>query len=179
MNFRNVDVNIAPRHIFPWVKQHIQVDGKDMFDVTRSLSLSSATTNIRDAGSRDLVTRISRSSLYKAAYEVETADRTYIIRKVSYYQWECRCKKEVLMINRLGGSKCVLSQEGRQMAIMSLSSNLPFVDDKNTYIRVNSGKYLLLSIASALILKGFGINPDFLFLNSDKLNPIHTVELAR
>lgn len=179
MNFRSVDVNIAPRHIFPWVKQCIQVDGKDTFDVTRSLSLFSATTNIHDSGSRDLVTRISRSSLYKAAYEVETADRTYIIRKVSYYQWECHCKKEVLIINRLGGIKCVLSREGRQMAIMSLNSNLPFVDDKNTYIRVNREKYLHLSIAAALILKGFGFNIDPLFLNSDKLNPIHTVELAR
>lgn len=179
MNFRSVNVTIAPRHILPWVKQPIQVDGIDTFDVTRSLSLLSATTNVHDSKSRDLVIRISRSSLYKAEYEVETPECTYSISKVSYWQWECRRKKEVLMINRLGGAKCVLSREGRQMAILSLKSNLPFIDDRNTYIRVNSEKYLHLTIAAALILSGYGINMNPLFLNNNKLSPIHTVELAR
>ena len=179
MNFRSVNVSISPRHIFPWVKQHIQVDGVNTFDVKRSLSLLSATTDVHDSDSRDLVIRISRTSMYKADYEVETPDCIYSICKVSYWQWECRSKKESLMINRLGGIKCVLSREGRQMAILSLNSNLPFVDDRNTYIRVNSKKYLHLAIASALILKGYGINMNPLFLNNDKLSPIHTVELAR
>ena len=179
MNFRSVNVSIGPRHLFPWIKQHIQVDGKDTFAATRSLSPLSSTTDVRDITSGDLVVRVSRTSVYKASYEVETAERTYTLRKVSYWHWECACKKDVLTINRLGGSKCVLSRHGRQMAIMSLNSNLPFVEDKCSYVKVHSEKYLFLSIAAALILKGSAFNIDPLFLSNNKLSPIHSVELAR
>lgn len=82
------------------------------------------------------------------------------------------------MINRLGAVKCVLSEQGKQLAIMSLNTNLPFVEDRNTYLRVNSESYLHLSIAAALIVKGFGINLNPLFLNNNKLSPIRSVELV-
>lgn len=83
------------------------------------------------------------------------------------------------MVNRLGGIKCVLSQEGRQLAIMSLGTNLPFVKDRNTYIRVNSDDYLHIAIASALLISGFGININPLLLNNNKMSSsMRPIEIA-
>jgi hypothetical protein len=61
---------------------------------------------------------------------------------------------------------------------MSLHSNIPFLEERNTYIRVNNKKYMYLSIAAALILKGSGLHFSSL-LQENKLSSIRTVELAR
>jgi len=126
-----------------------------------------------------MVFRVIRPKLHKSEYKVETANVVYTLRRISYWQWECYSKKDKLYINRLGGTKCVLSQQGLQMAIMSLNTNLPFVEDRNTYVRVNNKKYMCLSVAAALILKGSGINLNSLLLDQHKLSPIRSVKLAR
>jgi len=178
MNFRSVNVIIKPRHIFPWRKQKIQVEGLHMLYARRCLRLFSSAIELRDQQSGDLMVRISQPKLYKAEYMVENAHTTYTIRKVSYWHWECYSPNEQLAINRLSGIKCILSEQGRQIAIMSLNSNIPFLEDRNTYIRVNNEKYMYLSIAAALILKGTGIHFNSL-LQQNKLSPIRTLELAR
>lgn len=179
MNFRSFNVIIEPQHFFPWKKQKIQVDGADMLDVKRSFWFFSKATEVVDCHSRELVLRITQPKIHRAEYQVETAKRTYIVRKLSYWHWECQAPKDKLIINRLGGIKCVLSQQERQIAIMSLNANIPFLEDRNTYLRVNNEKYMYLSIAAALILKGSGIHFNSLLPNQGKLSPIRTVELAR
>ncbi len=178
MHFRSVNVTIRPRQFLPWMKQLIQVDGDDTFEIKRRFHFFSLTTCIQDLKSREQVIKIRQPRAHKTVFEVTTPSSTFTIRKVSYWQWECRCKDDIIMINRLGAVKCVLSEQGKQLAIMSLNTNLPFVEDRNTYLRVNSESYLHLSIAAALIVKGFGINLNPLFLNNNKLSPIRSVELV-
>jgi len=179
MNFRNINVIIEPPHFFSWKKQSIQVDGSPMFEVRRSLRFFSIVNEVHDSHARKMVFRVIRPKLHKSEYKVETANVVYTLRRISYWQWECCSENDKLYINRLGGTKCVLSKQGRQMAIMSLNTNLPFVEDRNTYIRVNNEKYLYLSVAAALILKGSGINLNSLLPEQHKLSPIRSVKLAR
>lgn len=178
MSFRSINVIIKPRHFFPWVTQKIQVDGQEAFTIKRSYGLFSATTEVCEYVSKQIEIKIKKPLIYRSFFEVNVVDRTYKIRKLSYWQWECCCEQETIMVNRLGGIKCVLSQEGRQLAIMSLNTNLPFVKDRNTYIRVNSDDYLHLSIAVALLVNGFGLNINPLFLNNSKLSSMRPVEIA-
>jgi len=178
MHFRSVNVLIRPRPLFPWSKQIIQVDGQNMFNIKRTYSLFSISTQVSKISDNELFVNIKQPRAHQTTFEVQIPQRTYSVRKVSYWHWECRCQQEVIMINRLSGIKCVLSQEGRQLAIMSLNTSLPFVEDRNTYIRVNSETYLPLSIAAALIVKGYGINFNTFLLNDPKLSPIRPVELV-
>lgn len=178
MSFRSINVIIKPRHFFPWITQKIQVDGQEAFTVKRHYGLFSLSTTVCSQSTKQIEIKITQPLLYRSVFEVAMDDRTYKIRKISYWQWECRCDEEVILINRLGGIKCVLSQDGRQLAIMSLNTNLPFVQDKNTYIRVNSDEYLHLSIAAGLLVSGFGLNINPLFLNNSKLSPMRPVEIA-
>jgi len=179
MSVRSINVVIKPRHFFPWVKQKIQVDGQDTFNVKRSYSPLYSYTQIEQADIHSSVVKIERSLLKCSVCQVSTPERTYKVRKISYWQWECRCDNETIMVNRLGGIKCVLSKEGRQQAIMSLGSNMPFVKDKNTYIRVNCDEYLHIAMAVALVINGFGINASPLMLNnSNELSPMRAVEIA-
>lgn len=179
MNFRSVNVIIEPLHFFSWRKQSIQVDGNSMLELRRSFRLFSLVNKVVDTRTRQEVLRVYRPKLHKYEYKLETANQVYTLRRVSYWQWECCSKKDKLYVNRLGGTKCVLSHQGRQMAIMSLNSSMPFVQDRNTYIRVNNEKYIYLSIAAALILKGSGLNLNSLLPDQQKLNSIRSVKLAR
>lgn len=178
MSFRSINVIIKPRHFFPWITQKVQVDGQEAFHVKRNYGLFSLTTHVCGYSTKQIVIKIKQPFLYRSAFEVEMADKTYKVRKISYWQWECCCKQEVVLLNRLGGIKCVLSQEGRQLAILSLNTNLPFVKDRNTYIRVNSDEYLHLSIATALLVNGFGFNINPLFFNNNELTSMRPVEIA-
>ncbi|MDF9801177.1 hypothetical protein OKW21_006440 [Catalinimonas alkaloidigena] len=179
MSFRSINVIIEPRHFFPWIAQKIQVDGQATFYVKRTYRLLSATTKVKRINPRGLEIKIHKPFIHSSGFEIITAGKNYRIRKISYWQWECRCEEEVIMVNRLGGIKCVLSQEGRQLAIMSLGTNLPFVKDRNTYIRVNSDDYLHIAIASALLISGFGININPLLLNNNKMSSsMRPIEIA-
>jgi len=179
MDYRSINVSISPRHILPWIRQQVQVDGQAMFYISRRLSISSLTTNIYDTDSSDPIVKIHRDSLRRRVYSIETADQYFTVRKLSYWQWECRGEEETIMINRLGGFKCVLSDSGRQTALIALGSSLPLCNDRHTHIKVNDRKYLFLAIAASLILKSQGLDITPLLLKSNKLNPIRTVEFAR
>ncbi len=178
MSFRSINITIKPRHFFPWVSQKIQVDGQEAFVVKRHYGLLSARTEVCKHASKEIEISIKQPFIYRAVFEVALAKRLHKIRKLSYWQWECRCGEEVVTITRLGGIKCVISQEGRQLAIMSLNTNLPFVKDKNTYIRVNSDDYLHLSIVAGLLVSGFGFDINPLLLTNDKLSAMRPVEIA-
>lgn len=178
MSFRSINVIIRPRHFFPWVPQKIQVDGQTAFYVKRNYGFFSISTRVERIHPKGLELKIHQPFIHRSVYEVSTADKLYKIRKISYWQWECRCNEEVMMVNRLGGIKCVLSQEGRQLAIMSLGTNLPFVNDRNTYIRVNSDEYLHVALAASLLISGFGFNINPLLLNNNKLSSMRPIEIA-
>lgn len=178
MSFRSINVIVKPRHFFPWISQKIQVDGQAMFHAKRSYGFFSSQTKVEKLHAAGVEFQIHQPNIYRAVYELHTADKIYKIRKVSYWHWECHCGKDVIVINRLGGIKCVLSQEGRQLAIMSLGTNLPFIKDRNTYLRVNGDDYLHIALASALLLSGFGFNINPLLLNNSKLSSMRPIEIA-
>lgn len=178
MNFRSANVKIT-RSRLPWKKQCIQVDGVAAFDAKKSYRLISSVTTVSELQTDKAVIRIEQPRYYKSIYHVYTQGHDYTISRLSHWQWECRSKQNVYMISRIGGIKCIISHEGRQMAIMSLNTNLPFTEDRNTYIRVNEQRHLNVSIAAALVVKPFGISLDTLTLNNNKLVTIPKLELAR
>jgi hypothetical protein len=173
----SINVKIATRSFFPWEKQKIQVEGEDMFAVKRSYRLFSGITRICVIESGDTAVRITQPRLPKSDFEVEMADKHYRVRRISYWQWECRSEHECIMLHRMGGMKCILTQNGRQLAIMTLGSDMPFVEDNYTYLRVNSDENLHLAMATALIVKSIGVHIKPL-LNEAPLRPMQAVELA-
>ncbi|MFP4092105.1 MAG: hypothetical protein ACLFUB_09760 [Cyclobacteriaceae bacterium] len=178
MPFHSINVTIEPRSFFPWQSQKIQVEGKDMFFVERSYRLLSGKTYVKEYSTVKKVISIYQPRLQSTRFLLDISDKQYHIRRISYWQWECRCGNEYIMLNRLGGLKCILTHNGRQLAIMSLGSQLPFVADPNTYLRVNGEDKLHLAIATALIVKSISIHFNPMLLDNSQLRPIQSVELA-
>lgn len=178
MPFHSINVTIEPRSFFPWQRQKIQVEGEDTFFVERSYRLLSGKTCVKECSTGKEVISIHQPRLQSTRFLLDTSDRQYHVRRISYWQWECRCGNEYTMLNRLGGLKCILTHNGRQLAIMSLGSQLPFVADPNTYLRVNGKDNLHLAIATALIVKSISVHFNPMLLDDQQLRPMQSVELA-
>lgn len=162
-------VTIGARSIFPWSPQRIWVDDQPHYTVQRPVSLTLGSLTVKDLH-KSSVFSLKKSQPFIPTYLMsgsETSD--IVIRKVSPGYWVCSSNDCCWEVHRYSSIKCILSTEGRQMAIMSLSASLPFVSDGKIYLRVHDSRHLNISVAVALLINGFGINLNPVLLNNNKV----------
>ena len=171
----SLSVTIDSRSWLPWTSQKVQVEDKLCFEVRRPWSLRWGPLTLKST-TGDTVFTLQKERAFVPEYHLlPTEEHPITIRKVSLGYWTCQDNKHTYEVHRYGSIKCILACEGRQLAIMSLSANLPFVDEGKTYLRVHDPEHLNLSIAVALLVDGFGLNLNPVLLNNNKATSVQTV----
>lgn len=163
------NVTIGTRSFFPWSLQHVWVDDKPYYTVQRPVSLTLGRLKVKDLR-RNLIFSLKKSQPFIPTYHMSGSEMPpVVIRKVSPGYWLCSNEDCCWEVRRYSSIKCILTTEGRQMAIMSLSAGLPFMSDGKIYLRVHDSKHLNISVAVALLINGFGINLNPILLNNNKV----------
>ena len=162
-------VTIGARSFLPWSSQSVWVDDKPCYTVQRPISLTLGRLVVKDLEG-NLVFSLKKNQPFIPAYLMsgsETSD--VVIRKASPGYWVCSNDNCCWEVHRYSSIKCIVTTEGRQIAIMSLSASLPFMNDGKIYLRVHDGRHLNISVAAALLIDGFGINLNPILLNNNKV----------
>jgi hypothetical protein len=162
-------VTIGARSFLPWSSQSVWVDDKPRYTVQRPISLTLGRLVVKDLQG-NLVFSLRKSQPFIPTYFMsgsETSD--VIIRKASPGYWVCSSDNCCWEVHRYSSIKCIVTTEGRQIAIISLSASLPFMNDGKVYLRVHDGQHLNISVAAALLIDGFGINLNPILLNNNKV----------
>lgn len=96
---------------------------------------------------------------FSSSYELKEPDGSVVsLHHLQPGHWICESPDWTMEVYRLSGSKCVLSKNGTQVAIMSIQPGLAWFNDHQIRIRVNEAPYLHLSIAVALLLDHFSLH---------------------
>lgn len=162
-------VTIGARSFFPWSPQHIWVDDKLHYTVQRPVSLTLGRLTVKGLDGSPVFS-LKKSQPFIPTYLMSSSETSdIIIRKASPGYWVCSNDDCCWEVHRYSSIKCILTTEGRQMAIMSLSVSLPFMNDGKIYLRVHDSRHLNVSVAAALLIDGFGINLNPILLNNNKV----------
>ena len=171
----SLSVTIDSRSWLPWTCQKVQVEDKPCFEVRRPWSLRWSPLTMKNMAGNTVFT-LQKERAFVSEYQLLPIEKHPItIRKVSLGYWICEEGERTYEVHRYGSIKCILACEGRQLAIMSLCANLPFMDEGKTYLRVHNREHLNLSIAVALLIDGFGLNLNPVLLNNNKATSVQTV----
>ncbi len=166
---KSVSVTVDARSFAPWSTQYVHVEDQKCYRIIRPLSLTFGHLRVRDL-SGDTVFSVSKEKPFVPTYVMNRVNKSSIlIRKAAPGYWVCEDSRRTWEVHRYSSIKCILSTEGRQMAIMSLSAGLPFVDEGKVYLRVHDSRHLDLAVAVALLVDGFSLNLNPILLNNNKI----------
>lgn len=162
-------VAISARSFVPWSSQCIWVENELCYRVHRPISLSLGNLTVKDLHD-NLVFSLRKCQPFVPTYLMTGPEMDKItIRKASPSYWVCNSDDCCWEAHRYSSIKCILTTEGRQMAIMSLSANLPFMHDGKVYLRVHDSRHLNVAVAIALLIDGFSLNLNPILLNNNKV----------
>jgi hypothetical protein len=162
-------VTIGARSFFPWSPQRVWVDDRPCYTVQRPVSLTLGKLTLKDLrGNR--VFSLKKNRPFVPTYLMNIPNEPDVtIRKVSPGYWVCSNGNCCWEVHRYSTIKCILTTEGRQMAILSMGTGLPFIGDGKIFLRVHDSRHLNIAIAAALLIDGFGMNLNPIFLNNNKV----------
>lgn len=168
-SIKSISVTIDARSVVPWSSQYVRVEEEICYQLRRPFSLTLGRLRIKDLEGKTVFS-LKKEKAFVPVYFMDRTDKPSItIRKVSPGYWVCNDGDSTWEAHRYSSIKCILSTQGRQMAIMSLNSNLPFVDEGKIYLRVHDSRHLDLAIAVALLVDGFSLNLNPILLNNNKV----------
>ena len=166
---KSSSVVIDAKSFLPWSLQQVWVEEKVYYTIRRPLSLTLGRLIVRDVEGNDVFS-LTKERPFVPTYLMSRVDHPPVtIRKANPGYWQCNDGDNIWEVHRYSSIKCILSTQGRQMAIMSLSAGLPFVDEGKIYLRVHDDRYLDLAIAVALLVDGFSLNLNPILLNNNKV----------
>lgn len=172
---KSISVTIDSRSFLPWSSQYVRVDEAVCYRIHRPWSMALGSLKIKDLDGQTVFS-IKKDQPFVPIYTMYRPHRSaIIIRKASPGYWVCEEGTRTWEVHRYSSIKCILSTEGRQMAIMSLSANLPFMDDGQVYLRVHDHRHLNLAVAVALLMDGFSFHMNPILLNNNKVTAAQSV----
>lgn len=172
---KSISVTVDTRSFIPWSPQYVQVEDQPCYRVVRPLSLTLGRLVVRDLAAKTIFT-IKKEQPFVPVYVMDRSGKPPItIRKAATAYWVCQDGARTWEVHRYSSIKCILSTEGRQMAVMSLNSNLPFMDEGKIYLRVHDSRHLNLAVAVALLVDGFSLNLNSILLNNNKVTTAQSV----
>ena len=166
---KSISVTIDAKSLIPWSSQYVRVEEQDYYKVHRPLSLALGRLVVKDLKGRPVFS-LTKEHPFVSTYVMKRANKPpIVIRKTNPGYWVCEDDDCTWEVHRYSSIKCILSTQGRQMAIMSLSANLPFMDEGKIYLRVHDSRHLNLAVAVALLVDGFSLNLNSILLNNNKV----------
>ena len=166
---KSIAVTIDAKSWIPWSSQYVRVEEQACYKVHRPLSLTFSPLVVKDLQGGKVFS-IVKEQPFVPTYTMNRPDEPpIIIRKASPGYWVCEDVNGTWEVHRYSSIKCILSTEGRQMAIMSLNANLPFMDEGKIYLRVHDSRHLNLAVAVALLVDGFSLNLNPILMNNNKV----------
>ena len=157
------------KSLIPWSSQYVRVEEQAYYTVRRPLSLTLGRLFVRDLKGQ-VVFSLTKEQPFVPTYVMNRTDKSpIIIRKANPGYWVCEDEGCTWEVHRYSSIKCILSTEGRQMAIMSLSASLPFMDEGKIFLRVHDSRHLDLALAVALLVDGFSLNLNPILFNNNKV----------
>ena len=166
---KSVSVTIDAKSLIPWSSQYVRVEEQAYYKVHRPLSLTFGRLVVKDLEHK-VVFSLTKEQPFVPTYVMDRAEKSpIVIRKTNPGYWVCDDEECTWEVHRYSSIKCILSTEGRQMAIMSLSASLPFMDEGKIYLRVHDSRHLDLAVAVALLVDGFSLNLNPILLNNNKV----------
>lgn len=167
-SIKSVGVTIA-KSLIPWSSQYVWVEEQAYYTIHRPLSLTLGRLRVKDLQNQTVFS-LTKERPFVPTYVMDRTGQSPItIRKASPGYWVCEDDDCTWEVHRYSSIKCILSTQGRQMAIMSLSSGLPFMDEGKIYLRVHDSRHLDLAVAVALLVDGFSLNLNPILLNNNKV----------
>ena len=172
---KSISVTIDAKSLIPWSSQYVRVEDEVYYRLHRPLSLTLGRLVVKDLEAKT-VFLLTKEQPFVPTYIMErTGKSPIIIRKANPGYWVCEDDDCTWEVHRYSSIKCILSTQGRQMAIMSLSANLPFMDEGKIYMRVHDSRHLDLAVAVALLVDGFSLNLNAILLNNNKVTSAQSV----
>lgn len=166
---KSISVTIDARSFIPWSTQYVRVEEETYYRLRRPFSLTLGRLSVKDLQGKTVFS-LRKEQAFLPVYTMDRVGKSPVtIRKVSPGFWLCQDDDSTWEVHRYSSIKCILSTQGRQMAIMSLNANLPFVDEGKIYLRVHDSRHLNLAVAVALLVDGFSLNLNPILLNNNKV----------
>ena len=166
---KSSSVTIDAKSLIPWSSQYVRVEEQVYYRVHRPLSLTLGRLVVKDLENNVVFSLIKEQPFVPTYVMDRTGNSPIVIRKANPGYWVCDDGECTWEVHRYSSIKCILSTQGRQMAIMSLSASLPFMDEGKVYLRVHDSRYLDLAVAVALLVDGFSLNLNPILLNNNKV----------
>ncbi|MEQ9438871.1 MAG: hypothetical protein RIG62_07465 [Cyclobacteriaceae bacterium] len=125
--------------------------------------------------SRNIIFTLRKRGFFSYTYDLREKDgSTVCIRRIQSGHWICEYPDYAVAVYRLSGSKCVISKNGSQVAIMSIQPGLQLFNGHKIHLRVNEAQYLHLSIAVALLLDDFSLHVDTTMFRQPEVSTLQT-----
>ena len=166
---KSISVTVDAKSLIPWSSQYVWVEEQACYRVHRPLSLTLGRLVVKDLDNKTVFS-LTKEQPFVPTYIMNRVDKPpVVIRKTNPGYWVCEDDNCTWEVHRYSSIKCILSTQGRQMAIMSLTTGLPFVDEGKIYLRVHDSRHLDLAVAVALLVDGFSLNLNPILLNNNKV----------
>ncbi|MEM8967881.1 MAG: hypothetical protein AAGE93_15790 [Bacteroidota bacterium] len=168
------NVTVSRKSSWPWAARQVRVEDELYLKIARPFGFRWHRQIAKDLKGQ-IIFSLKKQSTISSNYLFEEANRPVTnIRLVQAGYWICESTDEKVEVYRLGGSKSIISQNGCQIAIMSVQSSLMLIKEYPIHLRVNEKQYLHLSIAMSLLLNDYGLHLNTDILPQPKVSTLQT-----
>ncbi len=168
------NVHVSGKSPWPWTKRRARIEGDMYLTIARPIGLHWH-RHVGKTPSGQVIFSLRKQSLFSHDYLLEEVNRPMVtIRPVQIGHWVCELINSTLEVYHLGGSKSIISQNGSQIAIMSVQPGFSLLNDHQIHLRVNKEEYLNLSIAMALLLDDYHLYLSGSILPKAKVSTLQT-----
>ncbi|WKN44001.1 hypothetical protein [Tunicatimonas pelagia] len=152
------NVNVSGKSPWPWATRKVRIEGDMYLTIARPIGLHWH-RRVAKSLSGQVIFSLRKKAPLSPDYLLKETDRpTVAIRPIQMGHWLCKSATDALEVYHLGGSKSIISQNGCQIAIMSIQPGFSLLNDHQVHLRVNKEEYLNLSIAMALLLDDYQLH---------------------
>ncbi|MGB3589084.1 MAG: hypothetical protein WBA23_21230 [Tunicatimonas sp.] len=152
------NVNVSGKSPWPWTKRQVRIEDDMYLTIARPIGIHWH-RHVGKTPSGQTIFSLRKQSPFSHDYLLEEANRPKVtIRPIQIGHWVCDLTTATLEVYHLGGSKSIISQNGCQVAIMSVQPGFSLLNKHQVRLRVNEEKYLNLSIAMALLLDDYNLH---------------------
>lgn len=168
------NVLVSGKSLWPWAKRQVWIEDNMHQSIARPVGFHWHRRVAKDL-SGQVVFTLKKQSFFSSSYQLIEANRPVVnIRPVQFGYWICESATDKLEVYHLGGSKSIISQNGSQIAIMSIQPRFSLIYDHRVQLRVNKPEYLNFSIAMALLLDDFSLHLSTNILPKAKVSTLQT-----
>ncbi|MEM9834207.1 MAG: hypothetical protein AAF944_26475 [Bacteroidota bacterium] len=168
------NITVSSKPLWPWAARQVRIEDELYLKVARPFGLHWHRQVARNL-SGNVIFSLRKKPTFSHNYLLEEVGRPAMrIRSVQAGYWVCESANNKVEVYRLGGSKSIITQNGCQIAIMSVQSSLMFIQGHPIRLRVNEKQYLHLSVAMSLLINDYGLHLSADILPQPKVSTLQT-----